>query len=78
MSEPQGERPQGQRMTTGEFRAMPDTSASTAEFQAFAGETGSPTGQWSLDAPRPKRIAVLVAVVVVLLAIIAILAAVLT
>jgi hypothetical protein len=64
-------------MTTGEFRATPDISASTAQFQAFAADKGGQTQQWAaVDAPgrRPTRLALLILGVVVVVAVIAILA----
>jgi hypothetical protein len=66
----------GRRLTTGEFRAVQDVSASTAQFQAFA-EDKPASGAWNSAAPErsPARIAILVAAVVVVLAVIAILAA---
>jgi hypothetical protein len=66
----------GRRMTTGEFRAVQDVSASTAQFQAFA-EDKPDAGAWSAAAPErsPARIAILIAAVIVVLAITAILAA---
>jgi len=63
-------------MSTGEFRATPDTSANTAQFQAFAAAQGEPTAQWTLAAPlrgRARR-GLMIAAVVVLAAIIVILA----
>lgn len=65
----------GRRMTTGEFRATPDLSASTAQFQAFAEERPDDTRTWSAaEAPArsPAKMAMLVGAVV--LAIIVILA----
>ncbi|MGH3305165.1 MAG: hypothetical protein ACRDOK_26555 [Streptosporangiaceae bacterium] len=68
--------PRGRRITTGEFRATPDISANTAQFQAFAAEQGEQTGQWETDAPARSRtrLGVLILAVVVIVAIIAILA----
>jgi len=67
----------GRRLTTGEFRAAPDISASTAQFRAFAEDRSEVTGTWDAGAParNPAKIAMLVAGVVVILAIIAILGA---
>ena len=64
-------------MTTGEFRAAPDVSASTAQFRAFAEDRSEPATAWDGAAPErsPARIAILVGGVIVVLAIIAILAA---
>ncbi|HXZ63240.1 MAG TPA: hypothetical protein VEH05_00800 [Streptosporangiaceae bacterium] len=69
--------PRGRRITTGEFRATPDISASTAQFKAFAAGQGEQTGQWDLEAAPARsrtRLAVLILAVVVVVAIIAILA----
>ena len=52
--------------TTGEFRASPDISASTAEFRAFAdgdGPGGAAETPWAMRAPR-RNVARLAAVVV--------------
>ncbi|HUD79932.1 MAG TPA: hypothetical protein VMR00_18970 [Streptosporangiaceae bacterium] len=68
----------GQRMTTGEFRAAPDLSASTAEFRAFAENRPEPaTAQWGTAAPArsPARLALLAGGAVVVVAIIVILIA---
>jgi hypothetical protein len=67
----------GRPMTTGEFRAAPDLSASTAQFRAFAEDKSEPAKAWDVAAPdrSPARIAVLVGAVIVVLAIIAILGA---
>jgi hypothetical protein len=58
----------GRRMTTGEFRAAPDISASTAQFQAFAEDRSEATGTWSARVPgrSPAKMAVLVGGLVVL------------
>jgi len=58
----------GRRMTTGEFRAAPDISASTAQFQAFAEERPDTTGTWNAAVPgrNPAKVAMLVGGVVVL------------
>jgi hypothetical protein len=77
MTDPHGEPPaRGRRLTTGEFRATPDISASTAQFKAFAAEQGEQTGQWDADttARSRTRLGILILAVVVLVAIIAILA----
>ena len=68
--------PRGRRMTTGEFRATPDISASTAQFQAFAADQGEQTRQWDAAQPtrNPARLALMILAVVVVVAIIAILA----
>jgi hypothetical protein len=71
-SEPSARRP----MTTGEFRAAPDISASTAQFQKFAEGQAEPVQQRSAAASaRNPRILLLIVAVVVVLAIIAILGA---
>jgi hypothetical protein len=60
-------------MTTGEFRATPDASASTAQFRAFAeGEQERP---WEMAAPGRSvaKMALLVVAVAAALAVIAIL-----
>ncbi len=64
-------------MTTGEFRAAPDISASTAQFRAFAEDKSEAAKVWDGAAPdrSPARIAILIAGVIVVLAIIAILGA---
>jgi len=78
MTEPFSEPPpRDRRMTTGEFRATPDISASTAQFQAFAAERPTEqTGQWAATAParNPARLALLILAVVAVVAIIAVLA----
>jgi len=63
-------------MTTGEFRATPDVSASTAQFQAFAADKGEQTGQWAATAHsrNPTRLALLILAVVAVVVIIAVLA----
>jgi hypothetical protein len=69
--------PRGRRITTGEFRATPDVSANTAQFQAFAAQQAEQTGQWAkIDtAARSRtRLGILILAVVVVVAIIAILA----
>jgi hypothetical protein len=67
----------GRPMNTGEFRAMPDASASTAQFQAFAESEAQPARQWELGAPgrRPGRMTALVLGGIVVLAIIIVLIA---
>jgi hypothetical protein len=65
----------GRRMTTGEFRAAPDLSASTAQFQAFAEDRSEATATWSAAPGRsPAKFAMLVGGVLVVLVIIAIVA----
>lgn len=65
----------GRQLSTGEFRAAPDISASTAQFRAFAEDKAEPARVWDGAAPDRSRarIAILVAGVIVVLAIIAIL-----
>ena len=64
-------------MSTGEFRAAPDISASTAQFQAFAenraGQPG-PAGQAETAAParNPARLAALIAAAVIVVLILVI------
>ncbi len=55
-------------MTTGEFRATPDVSASTAQFQAFAEERPDDTRTWDVATPARSsaKIVMLVGAVVVL------------
>jgi len=76
MTERHNEPSAGRPITTGEFRAAPDISASTAQFRKFAEGQAEPEQQ--RGAARPginPRIALLVVAVVVVLAIIAILGA---
>jgi len=65
----------GRRMTTGEFRATPDVSASTAQFQAFASSDAEPERPWNMRAPgrNVAKMTMLVVAVAVILAVIAIL-----
>jgi hypothetical protein len=59
----------GPRMTTGEFRAAPDISASTAQFRAFADDRPDDTRTWAAaQAPSrsPAKMAMLVGGIVVL------------
>jgi cytochrome b len=67
----------GRRMSTGEFRAAPDISASTAQFQAFAEDRPEVTRTWDAGAPgrSPAKVAMLAVGGLVLVAIIAILVA---
>ena len=64
----------GKPMTTGEFRATRDVSASTAQFRAFAEDAQG--GDWEASAPArsPAKIAMLIALIIVVLAIFALLA----
>jgi hypothetical protein len=64
----------GNPMTTGEFRATRDISASTAQFRAFAAEAEA-DGDWQgAPARSPAKIATLIALVIVVLAIVAFIA----
>jgi hypothetical protein len=69
----------GRTMSTGEFRAAPDISASTAQFQAFAEGAGERTRQWEAAAPaparNPARMTALIVGAIVVIAIIVILVA---
>jgi hypothetical protein len=65
---------ESRRMTTGEFRATPDVSASTAQFQAFAEERPDDTKTWAVATPaRSSSKMIMIVGVVVVLAIIVIL-----
>jgi hypothetical protein len=65
------------RMTTGEFRAAPDVSANTAQFEAFAkGDADAdPERPWDMGAPgrNVAKMTMLIVIVAVILAAIAIL-----
>jgi hypothetical protein len=65
----------GRAMSTGEFRAAPDASASTAQFRAFAESNADPVSPWDMGAPSRNvaRMAVIVVCVAVLIALVAIL-----
>ena len=67
----------GRRMTTGEFRAAPDISASTAQFQAFAEDRAEATGTWNAAVPgrNPAKMAMLVGGGVVLVIIVVLIVA---
>jgi hypothetical protein len=67
-------------MSTGEFRATPDVSASTAQFQAFAEREAEPERPWDMGVPGRSvaKMVTLVVVVAVVLAAIAILVVTLT
>jgi hypothetical protein len=64
----------GKPMTTGEFRATRDISASTAQFRAFAAEAEADAAFEGAPARSPARIAVLIALVIIVLAIVAVIA----
>jgi len=70
-NEPSASRP----ITTGEFRAAPDISASTAQFRKFAEGQAEPEQRRAARPGINPRIALLIVAVVVVLAIIAILGA---
>lgn len=63
-------------MTTGEFRAARDISASTAQFRAFAEEQSEFARDPETTAPArsPAQVAMLIALVIVVLAIIGLIA----
>ena len=63
-------------MTTGEFRAAADISASTAQFRAFAEDRSEFASEPDLVAPgrSPAQIATVIALVIIVLAIIALIA----
>jgi hypothetical protein len=65
----------GRPLTTGEFRATPDVSASTAQFRAFAEADGPQERPWEMAAPGRSvaKMAMVIVVVAVVLAAIAIL-----
>jgi len=68
----------GRTMSTGEFRAAPDISASTAQFQAFAEGAGERTRQWEAapaPARNPARMTALIIGAIVVVAIIVVLIA---
>jgi hypothetical protein len=64
----------GRPISTGEFRATPDASASTAQFRAFAETEGEPGRPWDMGAPgrNVAKMALIVVIVAVVLAAIAI------
>jgi hypothetical protein len=67
----------GRPITTGEFRATPDVSASTAQFRAFAEAEGGQERPWEMAAPGRSvaKMAMVIVIVAVVLAAIAILVA---
>lgn len=69
--------PSGRRMTTGEFRAAPDISASTAQFRAFAEGDSKIPSAYDVGAPDRSagRMGALVVGVLVVFVIIVILVA---
>lgn len=63
----------GRPITTGEFRATPDVSASTAQFRAFAEKSAEPGRSWDVGAAGrsvPKMAIMIVVVAVVLAAVV--------
>ena len=64
----------GRPMSTGEFRAQPDVSASTAQFRAFAENEADQGRPWDMGAPGRSvaKMAIIVVIVAVELAAIAI------
>jgi hypothetical protein len=63
----------GRSMSTGEFRATPDVSASTAQFRAFAENDVEPGRPWDVGAPG-RSVAKMAVIVVAVAAVIAIIA----
>ena len=65
----------GRSLSTGEFRAAPDVSASTAQFRAFAEDGSEPGKPWEMGAPGRSvaRMALLIVGVAVVLALVALL-----
>ncbi len=65
----------GRPITTGEFRAAPDVSASTAQFRAFAEDGSEPGRPWEMAAPGRSvaRMALLVVGVAIVLGLVALL-----
>jgi len=64
----------GRPISTGEFRATPDASASTAEFRAFAEREAEPGRPWDMGAPGRSvaKMALIIVIVAIVLAAIAI------
>lgn len=64
----------GRPMNTGEFRATPDVSASTAQFRAFAESEAESGRPWDMGASGRSvaKMALIVVIVAVVLAAIAI------
>jgi hypothetical protein len=65
----------GRPITTGEFRATPDASASTAQFRAFAEKSTEPGRPWDAGTAGRSvpKMAIMIVVAVVILAAIALL-----
>jgi hypothetical protein len=63
----------GRAMSTGEFRATPDASASTAQFRAFAHSEAEPGRPWDVGAPG-RSVAKMTAIVVAVAVAIAVIA----
>ena len=65
----------GRPMTTGEFRAARDVSASTAQFRAFAEDPEfARDPEASAPGRSPAQVAILIALVIIVLAVIALIA----
>jgi hypothetical protein len=63
-------------ISTGEFRARPDVSASTAEFRAFArGQNTESEPPWAMSAPgrNVAKLAIIIVGVAIVLVLIAVL-----
>jgi hypothetical protein len=76
MTERQDEAAAARPTNTGEFRATPDISANTAQFQAFA-DNRPQTGQWNVPVPARstrRMTGLIVAAAVVLLILIVVIA----
>jgi hypothetical protein len=63
----------GRAMSTGEFRAAPDISASTAQFRAFADGEADPGKPWDMGAPG-RNVAKMAAIVIGVALVIAVIA----
>jgi hypothetical protein len=65
----------GRPISTGEFRAVPDISANTAQFRAFAEDSAEPGRPWEMGVPGRSvaRLALLIVGVAVVLALVALL-----
>jgi hypothetical protein len=65
----------GRPLSTGEFRATPDVSANTAQFQAFANQPAASDSPWEMKAPARNigRLVGLVVLVAIVLAVLAVL-----
>jgi hypothetical protein len=67
----------GRPISTGEFRVVPDASASTAQFRAFAQDSTTQEAPWEMAAPGRSvaKMALIVVIVAAVLAVIAIVVA---